>query len=117
MRLEVLKGDAVMELDELSRSVGNNEMIPGLCIASALKEDSRIIGFANVRVVCHAGGSYVHPDYRLRGLSYRLRESLENALREEKVTRYFAIPGNDFERDLFRKYGPVEEKMVQIKCL
>jgi hypothetical protein len=115
--IEIARGDAIRELSEFSVSVGNVPFRVGLSVASILREEGKIIGFAAVQAACHAAGSYIVPSHRHQGLTYQLRTALEDELRAKNVPMYFAIPGNDFEKMLFAKYGPVTEKLAQVKEL
>ena len=65
----------------------------------------------------HAAGSWVKEEFRKRGHSYELRRCLDNELRRRGFTVYFALPGDDFEKHLFSKYGAVTEHLAQIRHL
>ena len=115
--IEIARGDVIQELSEFSVSVGNVPLREGVSVASILRENGKILGFAAVQAACHAAGSYIAPDHRHQGLTYQLRKALEDELKLQCVPMYFAIPHNDFEKMLFGKYGPVAEKLVQVKEL
>jgi hypothetical protein len=118
MKLEILEGQPIVELDELSRSLGNTPLLPGLALASVMRDkDESIIGFASVQSALHASGSWIHPEHRKMGYTYQLRYMLESEMRIKGVRMYFSFPQNDFERKLFAKYGPVKEEMAQVKEL
>jgi hypothetical protein len=59
----------------------------------------------------------VKDEYRRLGFSYELRSALDNELRRRGIQVYFALPANDFERQLFAKYGHVIEQAVQVRHL
>jgi GNAT superfamily N-acetyltransferase len=115
--IEIASGDVIKELSDFSVSVGNVRLHKGMSVASVLREEGRIIGFAAAAAACHAAGSYVAPSHRHQGLTYQLRKALEDELRTQGVPMYFAVPANDFEKMLFAKYGPVTEKLAQVKEL
>src|SRR5258708_791546 len=117
MEYSTLQTDQLAELDALSRSLGNVPFLPGQCSASLLRDGREIIGFAAVQAAVHAAGSWIKPSHRGKGHTYKLRELLEQKLRDEGIKVYFAIPANDFEKTLFAKYGPVVEKTVQVREL
>jgi hypothetical protein len=115
MNYSILQPEEVVELDALSRSLGNVPFFPSQCSASLLRDNGGIVGFAAVQGAVHAAGSWIKEKYRGNGYTYRLRQMLEDSLREQGVRVYFAIPNNDAEKTLFAKYGPVTEKIVQVK--
>jgi hypothetical protein len=115
MKYSILREDEVVELDALSRSLGNVPFLPNQCSASILRDKGEIIGFAAVQAAVHAAGSWIKEDYRGKKYTYTLRKMLEDNLRSQGIKVYFAIPGNDIEKMLFAKYGPVTEKLVQVK--
>jgi hypothetical protein len=118
MRVEIAKGEELKEVSEFSRAVGNIPLVEGISVASVMRDDDgKIVGFAAVQAACHAAGSYVKPEYRKQGLTYEMRRVLESELKSNGIPVYFALPHNKFERDLFRKYGPVKEQIVQVKEL
>ena len=96
---------------------GNIPLVEDQAVASVLKDGDDLVGFAAAQVAIHAAGSYIDPRFRGRGLTYGLRSQLEATLKKYGFRMYFAIPGNDFEKMLFAKYGPVQEGIVQIKDL
>ncbi len=106
------------ELSDLSVAVRNIPFHSDQCVAAMLLDDNDVLcGFAAAHSAVHAAGSWVRPDLRRHGHSYELRKCLESEMRTLKIPVYFAIPGTDFERRLFAKYGPVTEKVVQIRKL
>lgn len=107
----------IQKLSELSVKVGNIPLFPGKAVASLLFEGDEIVGFAAVQQAWHAAGSWVKEEYRRQGLTHTLRNSLDNELRRMGVPVYFALPGNEFERELFAKYGHVLERTVQVRNL
>ena len=107
----------IEKLSKLSVSLGNVPFFKDQCIASLLVDDEEIIGFAAVQTAWHAAGSWVKEDHRKQGHTYRLRSSLENELRRKGIGVYFAIPGDDFEKQLFAKYGQVTEHLMQTRHL
>jgi hypothetical protein len=109
----------IQELSKLSVRLGNIPFFPGQCVASVLveAEADEIVGFAAVQSAWHAAGSWMHEDHRRKGRTYDLRHCLENELRRKGIGVYFAIPGNDFEKELFAKYGTVTEHTVQVRHL
>lgn len=108
----------MQELDKLSRSLGNTPLIPDLSLASIMREgNGDIIGFASVQTALHASGSWIRPDHRGHRYTYELRKLLEVDLKGKGIQVYFSVPGTDFERILFAKYGPVKEKIVQVREL
>lgn len=118
MKLEILEGPKMEELDKLSSSLGNTRMIPGNSIASVMRDGAGTIrGFCSVQLALHASGSWICPTERKKGYTYQLRNCLEDSLREKGIAVYFAFPSNDFEHMLFRKYGPVREQMAQVREL
>ena len=117
IKFEIATLDEIPDLSRLSVSLGNIPLIPGQSNASVVRMGAEIVGFAAVQAAAHTAGSWVHPDWRRQGVSRHLRIVLENDMRQRGITHYFSIPGNDFERQLFAKYGPVSEHVVQIKEL
>lgn len=117
MDFELLESEAVLEVDPISIEVGNIPFLPNQSMVSVMRDRGRIVGFAGVQAASHAAGSWVAPEYRLRGYSYELRKVLENGMRKFGIKIYFSLPQNDFEKALFAKYGPVQEKLVQVREL
>jgi hypothetical protein len=108
------------EIDELSKrsvSLGNIPLVIGQCIAAVLEHEDKIVGFAGVQHALHAAGSWIDEKWRGKKLSYEMRQALDNELRLRGYGVYFAIPGSDFEKHLFAKYGPVTEHLVQVRHL
>src|SRR5260370_11458674 len=97
------------KLSDLYVSLGNVPFILGQCAASLLVDDDEIVGFAAAQSAWHAAGSWMKEEHRRQGKTYELRNCLDNELRRLGIKVYFAIPNNDFERQLFAKYGQVTE--------
>lgn len=104
-------------LSVLSVSLGNVPFTPGHTVASLLVEGEQVLGFAAAATALHAAGSWVHPLHRGKGWTHLLRADLEDEMRKLGVPFYFSIPNNDFEKELFKKYGPVDERLVQVRKL
>lgn len=108
----------IEKLSKLSVSLGNIPLFPGQCKASLLlDDDGEIAGFAAVQAAWHAAGSWVREDHRLQRQTYEMRNLLDNELRRCGVGVYFALPSNDFEKQLFTKYGTVTEHLAQVRHL
>lgn len=107
----------IEKLSKLSVSLGNIPFFKDQCIASVLAEGDDILGFAAVQSAWHAAGSWMHEDHRKQGNTYKLRNALDNELRRRGIGVYFAIPGNDFEKILFAKYGHTTEETIQVRHL
>lgn len=117
MDYSIVTNKEIADLSKFSVSLGNVPLIPHQSSASVMRLGNEIVGFAAVQSAVHTAGSWVHPDWRFQGHTYGLRKALEQHMRDHGLTVYFSIPGNDFERTLFAKYGPVSEHVVQIKEL
>jgi len=117
MKIEILEGEAIRELDELSRSLGNTPLLPHSSLSAVLRNSAAIIGFAAVQTALHTAGSWIHPNHRGNRYTYDLRKALEDGLRDRGFGVYFSLPGNEFERTLFAKYGAVKEQTAQVKEL
>lgn len=117
MEVRLATPEDLNELSKLSVSLGNVPFFPGQCVASLLADGDEIVAFAAAQSAWHAAGSWVKEEHRRQGHTYALRHSLENELRRQGIKVYFALPGNDFERALFQKYGTVTEHAVQVRHL
>lgn len=117
MEVRLASQTEIEELSKLSVKLGNIPFFPGQCTASILLDGEEIIGFAATQNAQHAAGSWVHEDHRLQRRTYELRNILENELRRKGIGVYFAIPANEFEKNLFAKYGTVTEHIVQTRHL
>jgi len=117
MKYEVIPPEQIEDLSRLSVSLGNVPFFPGQCAISVMKEGNEVLGFAAAQTATHAAGSWIHEDYRRMGHTYELRKLLEIDLWAKGIPVYFAVPQNDFEKQLFAKYGPVTEATVQIRKL
>lgn len=117
MTYQIAKLEEIADLSRFSVSLGNVPFLPGQCLVSTLRLGREVVGFAAVQNACHAAGSWVSPEHRRNGHTYQLRKCLENEMRSKGIPLYFAVPGNDFEKELFAKYGPVSEHIVQMKRL
>lgn len=107
----------VHRLSALSVSLGNVPLFHGQCAASLLVDAGEIVGFAATQTAHHAAGSWVKEEFRRKGYTYELRRCLEDELHKAGVPVYFSIPNTWFEKRLFAKYGPVTERVVQVKTL
>jgi GNAT superfamily N-acetyltransferase len=117
MKMEIVRS-GMKEVSEFSQGVGNVPLGEGTSAAAVLRDDDgKIVAFAAVQTAVHAAGSYVAPAHRGKGLTYELRKMLESELRTQGVPMYFAIPASEFEKNLFAKYGAVQERTVQVKSL
>jgi hypothetical protein len=117
MIYRMVKPEEIRELSVLSEFIGNIPFSLGECAASAMFEGDKIVGFVAVQSAVHAAGSWVYGPLRRQGHTYRMREVLENELKSRGAKMYFSLPGNDFEKALFAKYGPVSERIAQVKEL
>lgn len=137
MEVRIATPEELQTLSQLSVRLGNVPFVPGQAIVSVMtrdratldskrlpsksgetENDEQIIGFAAVQNALHAAGSWVKEEFRKRGHSYELRTCLDNELRRRGFPVYFALPGSDFEKHLFAKYGHVtEHTAVQIRHL
>lgn len=118
MECRLANQSEIEKLSKFSVSLGNVPFFPGQCKASFLLDDEhKIIGFAAAQTAWHAAGSWVREDHRLQRRTYEMRNLLDNELRRCGVGVYFALPSNDFEKQLFAKYGQVTEQIVQVRHL
>lgn len=117
MEVRIATADETEKLSKLSVALGNVPFLKDQSVISLLENDGKIIGFAAVQHALHAAGSWVEEKHRLKGHSYQLRQALDNELRNRGFKFYFALPGNDFEKHLFSKYGLVTEHAAQIRHL
>lgn len=115
--IKIATAEDTNKLSALSVSLGNIPFLPGQSVISFFKDEHGIAGFAAVQSAWHAAGSWVKETHRKQGLTYELRTALDNEMRRHGIPVYFALPGNEFERELFRKYGHVVERMAQIRSL
>lgn len=117
MEVTIATPEEMQELSRLSMRVGNIPFFAGQSTAAIMRDGKEIVGFAAVQNAQHAAGSWVKEELRRRKHSYELRSCLENELRRRGIPVYFALPGNDFEKQLFAKYGNVTEQQIQIRHL
>lgn len=117
MEVRAVTPAEVSQLSVLSVSLGNVPLFPGKCAASLLVDREEIIGFAAAQSAWLAAGSWVKEEHRRNGYTYELRACLETELRKLSAPLYLSIPGSWFEQRLFAKYGPVTERVVQVKNL
>ncbi len=117
MKVRIATPDETEQLNALSLAVGNIPFVRDHSIVAVLEHGEKIVGFAATQEAMHAAGSWIDPAHRRRGLSYRMREALDQELRRRGYPVYFALPNTDFERQLFKKYGPVTERLIEIREL
>lgn len=117
MQVRIAKPEEIEKLSQLSVSLGNVPFVRDQAIVAVLEHEEKIVGFAAVQHALHAAGSWIAEKQRKKKLSYQLRQALDNELRTRGFQFYFAIPGSDFEKHLFAKYGPVTEHLVQVRQL
>src|SRR6266849_4860467 len=117
MECRLATAEDLKTLSDISVKIGNVPFFPDKCTASILLDDETIIGFVAVQQVPYAAGSWVHEDHRGMKHTYRLRACLDNELRRIGAKVYFSLPGNDFEKMLFAKYGLTTEHLVQMRHL
>lgn len=121
MEVRIATAEEVVKLSKLSVSLGNVPFFPSQATVALLEhgegEEKEIVGFAAVQGAVHAAGSWVKPEFRRQKHSYDLRHALDNELRRRGFSIYFALPRNDFQKQLFQKYGTVTEHLVQIRHL
>jgi GNAT superfamily N-acetyltransferase len=115
--IKLATAEDIKKLSELSVRLGNIPLFPGQSIVSFFEDGEGVAGFAAVQSAWHAAGSWVKEEYRRLGFSYELRSALDNELRRRGIQVYFALPGNEFEKMLFAKYGHVLEQTVQVRHL
>lgn len=104
----------IAKLSRLSVDLGNVPFLPNQSIVSFF-EDATGIADAAVQVAWHAAGSWIREDLRRQGLTYQLRRVLDNEIRLRGIPVYFAVPGNEFEKELFNKYGTAIELTAQMR--
>ena len=110
MEIRLATTSDIEKLSKLSVRLGNVPFFPSQCKASLLLDDEgEIAGFVAVQIAWHAAGSWVREDHRKQGRTYELRRC--------GIGVYFAIPSNDFEKQLFAKYGHVTESFGQVRHL
>lgn len=117
MRSDAFPAIDMERLSELSVSIGNIPLKVEDSVAAVIIADNEIIGFAAAQQAWHAAGSWVREDMRRKGITHLLRARLERQLTQRGACHYFSIPNTEFERELFKKYGPVDERIVQVKRL
>lgn len=122
MQVRIAKPEELEKLSALSVRLGNVPFLKDQAIVSVLeheneKQELELVGFAAVQTALHAAGSWVDEKYRQQKHSYEMRQCLDNELRRRGFAVYFALPGNDFEKHLFQKYGAVTEHFAQIRHL
>ena len=119
MDVRIATPEETEQLSKLSVSLGNIPFVRDQSIIALLEKENgkEIVGFAAVQTAMHAAGSWVKEECRNKGFSHQLRNALDNELRRRGIAVYFALPGNDFEKQLFAKYGPVTEHLAQVRHL
>jgi hypothetical protein len=117
MEVRLATDNDIERLSSLSVKTGNVPFFRGKVVASLLLDEGEIAGFAAVQQAWHAAGSWVKEEHRKQGNTYLMRRVLENELHKQGVPVYFALPGNDFEKMLFTKYGHITEQTVQVRHL
>lgn len=117
MKCVIATPEQIAKLTKVSVKMGNIPFFPDRCIAAIFEHDNEIVGFAAVQSAWHAAGSWVKEEFRGQKWTYEMRQALDNELRKRGVFVYFALPGNDFEKALFRKYGHTTEHLVQVRHL
>jgi hypothetical protein len=124
VEVRIATAEEIPLLSKLSVALGNVPFFPDQATVALLEhgegEDGgakEIVGFAAVQNAQHAAGSWVKEEFRRQKYSYDLRHALDNELRRRGFSIYFALPRNDFQKQLFRKYGTVTEHMAQIRHL
>src|SRR5260370_8708688 len=111
MEVRIATAEELSRLSKLSVSLGNVPFLPDQAIVALLEhgegqnEGKEIVGFAAVQNAQHAAGSWVKEEFRRQKYSYDLRHALDNELRRRGFAVYFALPRNDFEKQLFANYG------------
>lgn len=117
MNVVIATPQQITKLSELSVRLGNIPLFPDQSIAAILEDKNEIVGFATVQSAWVAAGSWVKEEYRRQRLTYEMRQALDNELRRRGITVYLAIPGNDFDKALFAKYGHTTEHLAQVRHL
>lgn len=119
MEVRIARPDELLQVSMLSMGVGNIPFFPDQSIVAIAKEagEGEIVGFAAVQNAQHAAGSWVKEPLRRKGYSYQLRRALDDELRRRGFPIYFALPADDFEKQLFAKYGRVTEQLAQVRHL
>lgn len=117
MEVRIATLEDIATVSKLSVSLGNVPFLPDQATIALLEHDHEIVGFAAVQNAQHAAGSWVKEEFRRQKYSYQLRHELDNELRRRGFPVYFALPGNDFEKQLFAKYGTVTEHVAQVRHL
>lgn len=121
MEVRIATPEEIRKVSELSVRLGNIPFLPNQSMVALLEDENEkgkeIVGFAAVQNAVHAAGSWVKEEYRRKGYTYQLRSALDNELRRLGFPVYFAFPRNDFEKQLFAKYGLVIEHQAQIRHL
>lgn len=116
--IRIATPEEIEQLSKLSVRIGNIPLFKGKAHAAIMWDEKEIVGFAAVQQAWHASGSWVKDDLRRHGFSYQMRNVLDNHLRRALgAPVYFSIPGSDFEKTLFAKYGHVIEQMAQVRSL
>lgn len=121
MDIRIATREETEKLSRLSVKLGNVPFLVDQSIIAIAEhgegDKKEIVGFAAVQNAQHAAGSWVKEEFRRQKHSYQLRAALDNELRTRGFGVYFALPGNDFEKHLFAKYGQVTEHLAQIRHL
>lgn len=122
MNCSIATPEQIAKLSKLSVRVGNIPFLPDHAIAAILEHPDKegkgeIVGFAAVQEGWLAAGSWVKEDFRRQGHTYEMRQCLENEMRRRGIRLYLALPGNDFEKHLFSKYGLVTDHAAQMRHL
>ena len=117
MEVHIATPEEIQKVSQLSVRLGNVPFLSGQSVVALLEDRKEIVGFAAVQNAVHAAGSWVKEEYRRKGHTYQLRSALDNELRHRGFGVYFAFPRNDFEKQLFAKYGLVIEHQAQIRHL
>lgn len=115
--IKIATAEDIQKLSALSVGLGNIPFFTGQSIVSFFEDGAGIAGFAAVQSAWHAAGSWVKESHRKQGITYQLRASLENEMRRHGIPVYFALPGNEFEKELFGKYGHMVERISQMRSL
>jgi hypothetical protein len=78
--------------------VGANEIL-------VAESNRKVIGMWAVNLLFHAGPSWVHPDWRNRGISTELGKGMDDIVRNFGGREYFNFPSNEASARVSEKLG------------
>ena len=108
MEVKVLPENEWYRLNTMYKRHGGELPAKGTAVIFVIEENNEIIATSTLQLLLHAGGLWIDPLYRGKGLWLKIKAFGEKWLRNTPIEHYYMFPSNSMSSSVAKKLGAEE---------